>query len=56
MQQWEYTCIVSKPADFLQVRVGLEKLGSDGWELVAIVPEQGEAKEYTGYWLKRPKA
>jgi hypothetical protein len=36
-----------------QVEVALNKLGSEGWELVTVSP-CGKGNSYLGYWFKRP--
>jgi len=59
MQKWEYKMIRITPPDWIPPN--LDKLGQQGWELVAIVPiaaEKGGWSGWTGeliYAFKRPK-
>jgi hypothetical protein len=50
-QQWEYQAVGRKKVEELgknDLTAGLNKLGDDGWELVAVSPP-------TEYYFKRPK-
>ena len=43
----------SPNASMTEIEPALNKLGKDGWELVAVSP-CGRDNAYTGYWFKRP--
>jgi hypothetical protein len=54
--QWEYKTVTGDGLVELgkNEQGGLNKLGDDGWELVAVTPGQGFTK--VAYYFKRPKA
>ncbi len=56
-QAWEYRIMqetVNNPAGSETNRGGLNELGKEGWELVAVTPPRGDYPNYV-FYLKRPK-
>ena len=67
MQKWEYRWIntssvyidgkkiAEKPfIDGKTLFEYINYLGSQGWELVSVIPGKKKTKRFSGYWFKRP--
>jgi hypothetical protein len=54
MQKWEFRVQFGDRDDYMRTEQELNRLGEEGWELVAIFSEERISETSICFWLKRP--